>query len=203
MINLNKVLVESLDSLNERQNHYSRLIFEIEIKFGKDSKEYKEVSERIKENDSITLIEVKSMIDKFGWLGNNIVGERGSDIAFLVIHHSDNSTREKYLPIMKEAVKNGTAKKSDLALLEDRVLLAQGKRQIYGSQIGRDIETQLYFVQPLADPDNVDKRREEVGLEKLAEYLLYWQIKWDLEQYKKDLPIFEAKLKSQQKKNLR
>ena len=61
MINLNKVLVESLDSLNERQNHYSRLIFEIEIKFGKDSKEYKEVSERIKENDSITLIEVKSM----------------------------------------------------------------------------------------------------------------------------------------------
>jgi hypothetical protein len=30
----------------------------------------------------------------------------------------------------------------------------------------------------------------------LAEYVSYWQIKWDVEQYKKDLPTIEAKEKA-------
>jgi len=92
---------------------------------------------------------------------------------------------------MREAVKHGKAQASNLALLEDRVALGQGKKQIYGSQIGRDPETQLYYVSPLEDPDNVDKRREAVGLQPLAEYVSRWQIKWDVEQYKKDLPKLE------------
>lgn len=54
-----------------------------------------------------------------------------------------------------------------------------------------DMKTQLYYVRPLEDPDNVDTRRLEVGLEPLALYVKTWQIKWDVEQYKKDLPKFE------------
>jgi len=96
---------------------------------------------------------------------------------------------------MREAVKNGKAQGSSLALLEDRVALGQGKRQIYGSQIGRDPETQIYFISPLEDPDNVDKRRAEVGLQSLADYASRWQITWDVEQYKKDLPQLEEKVK--------
>ena len=45
-----------------------------------------------------------------------------------------------------------------------------------------------YLVLPLNDPDNVDKRRAEVGLSSLAEYLNHWNIKWDVEEYKKELP---------------
>jgi hypothetical protein len=99
------------------------------------------------------------------------------------------------LPMMREAVKNRKAEGSSLALLEDRVALGQGKLQIYGSQIGRDPDTQLYYVSPLLDPDNVDKRRAEVGLGPLSEYVTHWQIKWNVEQYKKDLPALEEKRK--------
>jgi len=94
---------------------------------------------------------------------------------------------------MRDAVKNGNARGSSLALLEDRILLGQGKKQIYGSQIGNNPVTQTYYVRPLEDPDNVDKRRAEVGLGPLAEYVNYWQIKWDVEQYKRDLPGLEKK----------
>ena len=102
---------------------------------------------------------------------------------------------------MREAVKNGKAQGSSLALLEDRVAIGQGKRQIYGSQIGRDIQTLEYYVLPLEDPDNVDKRRAEVGLGPLADYVRNWNMTWDPEQYKKDLPAIEEKekLKRQQK----
>jgi hypothetical protein len=48
-------------------------------------------------------------------------------------------------------------------------------------------------VRPLEDPDNVDKRRAEVGLEPMVDYVSRWEIKWDVEQYKKDLMKLERK----------
>jgi len=47
---------------------------------------------------------------------------------------------------MREAKKNGKAEGRDLALLEDRIAIGQGRRQIYGSQIGNDNDTKLYYI---------------------------------------------------------
>ena len=193
--NLNKPLVSILDSIYFEDQTYRQQIEGIEKKYGWESKEMKAHWKIINEKDSINLIKVKAILDKYGWLGADVVGGQGNSTLFLVIQHSDQATQEKYLPMMREAVKNGKAQGSSLALLEDRVALGQGKRQIYGSQIGRDPETQIYYVSPLEDPDNVDKRRAEVGLGPLSEYVSHWQIKWDVEQYKKDLPKLEEKTK--------
>ena len=193
--NLNKPLVATLDSIYVEDQKYRQQIDGIKKKYGWESKEMKDHWKIINEKDSINLIKVKAILDKYGWLGTDVVGGQGNSTLFLVIQHSDQATQEKYLPMMREAVKKGKAEGSSLALLEDRVALRQGKKQIYGSQIGRDLETQLYYVSPLEDPDNVDKRRAEVGLQPLAEYVSHWQIKWDIEKYKKDLPKLEEKTK--------
>lgn len=95
--------------------------------------------------------------------------------------------------MMREAVANKKASGSSFALLEDRVALGEGRRQIYGSQIGRHSDTGLYYVLPLDDPDKVDKRRGEVGLGLLADYVSRWDIVWDVEAYKAELPALEAK----------
>ncbi len=147
----------------------------------------------IHKKDSINLIQVKQILDKRGWLGADIIGDKGNSTLFLVIQHSDIETQEKYLPMMKAAVLKGNARASSLALLEDRVALRKGGKQIYGSQIGRNKETGKHFVLPLIDPDNVDKRRAEVGLGKIADYISMWGIKWDVEEYKKQLSEIEAK----------
>ena len=186
-INYNKPLIAILDSVYMEDQKYRHQLKEIEEKYGWESNELKNQWKLINEKDSINLIKVLAILDKYGWLGADVVGPQGNSTLFLVIQHSDLKTQEKYLPMMREAVKNGKAAGSSLALLEDRVALGQGKKQIYGSQIGRDLETQKYYVLPLEDPDNVDKRRAEVGLGTLAEYASYFQIVWDLEQYKKDL----------------
>lgn len=183
--NLNKPLVAQLDSIYNEDQKYRLQIEEIEKKNGLESNEMKDHWKIINQKDSINLSKVKSLLDSYGWLGTDIVGRQGNSTLFLVIQHSDQRTQEKYLPMMREAVKNGKATGSSLALLEDRVALGQGKKQIYGSQIGRNNETKLYYVLPLEDPDNVDKRRAEVGLQPLAEYVNRWQIKWNVEQYKK------------------
>jgi hypothetical protein len=191
--NLNKPLVSELDNILDEDQKYRQQMDEVEKKYGWESNEMKALWKKASQADSINLIKVKTILDKYGWLGPDVIGVQGNSTLFLVIQHSDQKTQEKYLPMMKEAVKNKKAYGNDLALLEDRVLLGQGKRQIYGSQIGRDPETQTYYVSPLEDPDNVDKRRAKVGLGPLADYISHWQLKWDAEQYKKDLPALEAK----------
>jgi hypothetical protein len=56
----------------------------------------------------------------------------------------------------------------DLADLTDRVLLAEGKKQVYGTQF--TLVNGKCKPRPLKDEANVDKRRKEVGLEPLADY---------------------------------
>jgi hypothetical protein len=195
-INLNRTLVAELDSIYTEDQKYRLQIDEIEKKYGWESNEIRAHWKIIDEKDSLNLIKVKSILDKYGWLGADVVGRQGNLTLFLVIQHADLATQEKYLPMIREAVKNGKAPGNYLPLLEDRVAIGQGKKQIYGSQIGTDMKTKQYYVLPLSDPDSVDKRRAEVGLQPLAEYLQRWQIKWDVVQYKKDLPAIEAKEKA-------
>jgi hypothetical protein len=94
--------------------------------------------------------------------------------------------------MMREAVENGNARASSLALLEDRVALGKGEKQIYGTQIAGNAESG-YFVRPLIDPDNVDKRRTEVGLGPIQDYVSRWGIVWNAEEFKKKQQENETK----------
>ena len=190
--NLDKKLVAVLDSIYITDQKYRQELDAIESKYGFKSKELMEQWKLINYYDSINLIKITQILDTQGWLGSDIVGRQGNTTIFLVIQHSDLAVQEKYLPMMREAVKSKKASGSQLALLEDRVALRQGKKQIYGSQIGMDETTNKNYVLPLEDPDNVDQRMAEVGLPPLADYVSRWNIVWDPIQYKKDLPAIEA-----------
>jgi len=194
--NLNKPLVAELDSVFTDDQKYRQQASGIEKKYGMQSNEMASLWKTIKEKDSVNLVKVKSLLDNYGWLGADVIGRQGNLTLFLVIQHADSSTQRKYLPMMREAVIQRKANASDLALLEDRVALGKGEKQIYGSQIGFNPETKLYYVLPLEDPDNVDKRRSEVGLGPLSDYVQQWNIKWNVEEYKKTLKEIEAKQKS-------
>lgn len=182
-----------LETIHDDDQYYRMQLNTLQEKYGHDSEEIKAHWEIINEKDSINLVKVENILDEHGWLGWDQVGHKGNRALFLVIQHAGIETQEKYLPMLREAVKTGDAAPSALALLEDRVALRQGKKQIYGSQIGTDQETGEYFVSPLQDPDNVDKRRAEVGLGPIQEYISNWNLTWDAEVYKKELLELEAK----------
>lgn len=191
--NFDKELVAMLDTVYMEDQSYRQAMDEIEKKHGWESEEMQAHWKIIAEKDSINLIKVRKILDERGWLGPDVIGRQGNSTLFLVIQHADLETQEKYLPMMREAVKKGNAQPSALALLEDRVALGQGKKQIYGSQIGRDQATGEYYVLPLTDPENVDQRRAEVGLGPLQDYVSNWGMTWDAEAYKKKLSETEAK----------
>ncbi len=197
---LDKPLVAALDSIYIEDQTYRRQIGDIEEKYGRDSDEMKSHWKLINEKDSINLIKVRKILDERGWLGPKIIGNQGNSTLFLVIQHSPLEVQEQYLPMMREAVKAGNARSSSLALLEDRVALRKGGKQIYGSQIGIDQETGEYYVSPLEDPENVDQRRAEVGLRPLAEYVKNWNMTWNVEDHKKQMLKLELDKNKEEKK---
>ncbi|MFD3003634.1 DUF6624 domain-containing protein [Pontibacter toksunensis] len=182
---LNNPLVQQLDTIFREDQKYRLMVDSVAKAYGFESKEMQSLWHKMAAVDSMNLIKVKEILDKHGWLGAQEVGQQGNTTLFLVIQHADPATQAEYLPMMREAVKKGDASAGSLALLEDRVALGQGKKQIYGSQIGRDPESGEHYVLPLEDPENVDKRRAAVGLQPLAEYVKRWGISWDAEAHKK------------------
>lgn len=174
----NKPLVKRLDSIYTSDQSDRVKIDGLMKTVGPESKEMKALWQTINQNDSLNLIKVKMILDQYGWLGPDVIGQQGNTTLFLVIQHSDLATQEKYLPMMKEAVRNGKAEGSQLALLVDRVEMYNKRPQIYGSQINS--ENGKYIVYKIIDEANVNKRRAEVGLEPLEEYVKHWNIDYKL-----------------------
>lgn len=127
--------------------------------------------------DQKNMERLAEIVDKYGWPGATLFGLAAAQSAFLVLQHGDKEHQEKYLPLFREAVLNNEAASSDLALLEDRVRVRNGRPQIYGSQLNGAARPELF---PIEDEVNVDKRRESVGLEPLAEYLRRFGIEYHL-----------------------
>jgi len=197
--NLGRPLAALMDSIHQEDQQYRQRLDDVEHRHGRDSREMKELWRTIGEKDSSNLVVVSRILDERGWLGADIVGENGNSTLFLVIQHADIATQEKYLPMMRDAVKKGNADASSLALLEDRVLMRQGKRQLYGSQVARHNDTGEYYLSPLEDPDHVDERRAAMGLGLLADYLTNWNMIWDVEAYKDQLPLIEERLENKRR----
>lgn len=190
-----KPVVAILDTILIEDQKYRKGIVEMIKKEGMQSPLVKERLAQMDYADSVNLYKTEKILDEYGWLGFDKVGRIGAMTIFLVIQHSSLKVQQKYLPLMREAVKNKQAVPANLALLEDRVALREGRKQIYGSQLQTDTVTNNLFLQPLEDPDNVDKRRAEVGLGPLAEYLKSFGVEWDVEAFKKQQA--EAELKKQ------
>lgn len=123
---------------------------------------------------------IRKQISEHGWLGASKVGFDGAQAAFILVQHAahDQEFQKQSLELLEKAVKDGEALPVHLAFLTDRVRLAQGKPQIYGTQT-RVTKEGKFEVPPIEDEANVDKRRAEVGLEPLADYIEKMRQRYD------------------------
>ena len=172
------IIKEQLDSIFDADQTLRNKLDSIEQKYGYESKEALEIWQKINKIDSINQIKVSAILDEYGWLGSDKIGGKANVAFFAVLQHSNLKTQEKYLPIMKEAVKKGNANGEDLALLIDRIEMFNGRPQVYGSQI--QFIKGKYTVYPIIDECNVNKRRSEIGLKPLEEYLTVYNINYML-----------------------
>src|SRR5262249_29700038 len=136
------------------------------------SKELKAILKKQNEIDRKNLVRLEEIIKQHGWPGRSLVGEDGSMACFLILQHSDLSSQKRYFPLVKDGVTKGEVRAADAPMLEDRILMAEGRKQIYGSAVHSGPETGGKLVlHPIEDEEHVDERRAAVGLMPLADYL--------------------------------
>lgn len=115
---------------------------------------------------------LKEIIAEFGWPTIALVGKDGEDAAWAIAQHSDldPSFQDFALAWLRAAAEAGEASLGNLAYLEDRVLVAKGEPQLWGTQI-RCGEDGPVPATPIADEATVDERRTRAGLDPLAAYM--------------------------------
>ena len=147
---------------------------------GLKSPEMKDWMHRWATQDSFNYLKVNEILEKYGWLGPDEVSELASTTLWLVIQHADFNlpAQEKWLPVMRDAVRAGKAKPGNLAYLEDRVLKNQGKPQRYGSQLYDDPVTGEFVLYPVEDPANINARRKSMELGPIQAYLDQTGAQW-------------------------
>jgi hypothetical protein len=97
--------------------------------------------------------------------------DRGTyESAWLVVQHSpDADFQAEALSEIEPLAREGLVRGSSYALLYDRVALGRGDNQLYGSQLG--CIDGAWTVEPIDDPEHVEERRAQFGLDPMDEYV--------------------------------
>lgn len=106
------------------------------------------------------------IIEKHGWPTAELVGQEAARRAWLVAQHADRQLdlQRRVLALMLEAEHTDA---TQLAMLRDRILVNEGRPQIYGTQIAGVVDG-APVPWPCEHPERMDQRRAEVGLEPFA-----------------------------------
>jgi hypothetical protein len=110
------------------------------------------------------------LVSARGWPGRTLVGEKGAGAAWLLAQHADHNPVQQraFLDALRGAVDQGEASSAHLAYLEDRVRVNAGRPQLYGTQF--TVTGGEFGPHPIEDPQRLDERRAEAGLEPFADY---------------------------------
>lgn len=113
---------------------------------------------------------MKEIISEIGWPTISKVGETGSFNAWLLVQHAihDLAFQVECLKLMK-GVPPEDVSASNIAYLEDRVRLAQGQKQLYGTQVEKGEHS--WISAPIENKAEVAERRAALGMKPLEEYV--------------------------------
>ena len=116
------------------------------------------------------------IVEKYGIPTISMVGAYSSLCFFFILQHTEFEVMNKYYPLVKKVWKKGDYSSKSYAMLTDRILKYKGKKQIYGTQLtwsnaDKKYPSQ-YYLYPVKDFKNVNKRREKMGFkETIEEYV--------------------------------
>ena len=125
-IKKNKFDKELIYQLNE--------LLEADQKFRNEN--FKEKLNEQTKADELNMIKAEETINKYGYPGKTMAGNKFDHVIWIVIQHSSLIYQEKYLPLIAKAVEQKELGKTPLRMLLDRIYAKKTGSQIFGSQIG-------------------------------------------------------------------
>jgi len=109
------------------------------------------------------------ILNKYGWIEQSKVGTKAAQAFFYTIQHADTGLMRTWFPEFKRLADMGEADKVECAMMEDRLLMRSGKKQIYGTQAAVFRADRKVAIWPIEDAKNVNERRLKLGFEQTVE----------------------------------
>jgi hypothetical protein len=115
---------------------------------------------------------IKKLYSEYGYLGFDKVGKENATKFWITIQHADNDVKfqQQMLKALHKEISRNNAKRSNYAMLEDRIAINLNKKQRFGSQVTYNDQGQAVPKNGLLDSLNVDKLRLEYDLPPFKEY---------------------------------
>jgi hypothetical protein len=131
------------------------------------------IAARLVEVDRRNAARLREIVDEHGWPDRALAGEFGPQAAWIVAYHADRDLelQERVLALVAPRLKDGDVEPARFADLTDRVRVARGEPQRFGTQYRAEmVDGRLAFgpTTPIEDPARVDERRAAIGLGALA-----------------------------------
>lgn len=122
--------------------------------------------------DEENLLWLKADLEKGGWYKISRAGQQADFAAWLLVQHSDedNDFQKMVLAMLEPLIATGETSKSNYGMLFDRIAVHDKRPQKYGSQ-GRCSAPHLWSPEQIEKPDEIEKRRADVGLPPFSEYI--------------------------------
>jgi hypothetical protein len=140
-----------------------------------DPKAFEAAAQRWSEIKQRNTTRLKAIINRYGLPSRALVGDRATRAAFIVVQHSDHDRefQKTCLPLLQAAGRRGEIELWQIAFLTDRILVAERKNQLYGTQFDPCEHSQDDPDSPCAieDPERLELRRKEMGLPPMSDYL--------------------------------
>lgn len=138
-----------------------------------------ELRAQIREVDQKNTARLREIVAEYGWPGNSRIGVDGVNAAWLIIQHADHSLdfQKECLELMTVASPDEVSREH-VAYLTDRVRMNSGQQQLYGCGFHWD-EHGNFGPLPIEDPDHVDERRAQMGMNSLQEHWDYMKRTYD------------------------
>jgi len=118
--------------------------------------------------------QLECIISNHGWPTIPLVGKKASFNAWLIAQHADHNLafQKRALTLIKESHQRDarSVSPSCIAFLTDRILVAEGRKQIFGTQFYRN-KSGDFVPRPILDIVNIEARRSAYGLASFAEDL--------------------------------
>lgn len=124
---------------------------------------------KMMEIDSRNQAQLNLILEKYGWIGSSKIGEEAAGAFFFIIQHSNEEMMSKWFPTLDSLSKLGEANPRYAAMMEDRLLMWQGKKQIYGTQASDFRPDKQMAIWPIVDPAGVNERRAKIGFNSTVE----------------------------------
>jgi hypothetical protein len=123
---------------------------------------------RLMSLDSTLGAEMEVILERFGLPTRSMVGPAGSDAAMLIVQH--NWPLQEHVLALAQAAPPGQISPEKLGMLEDRVLVHQGKPQRFGTQFTLSSDG-VFRLAPVSDTARLDARRSAAGMPPLRQYV--------------------------------